>query len=749
MTSTTTSLQFIEHCPVPVALFDNNLCLLIASNNWFNHFKQDKENSNGKLYAQLLPKHATSLKNIIEKNLGTLEIKKGQDYFYNDNEEIQWLKYETQPWIDENGIVNGILLYLEDITKLKEYEKIPVFLEETNRVTQTGTWFFDIDNETLEWSADTKKIYEVPNDFVPDPTSALKLLKEEMHVKKLVKNINNAVSKGNPIDQEVQIITPNNKEKWIRITGKTVKEGDRSVIYGICQDINDKKTTESRLTISERDRKNSKRALDKNKQLFTSIFNSTFQFTGFLNIKGKVIDINEPALNIGGLKVEDVINKYFWDTFWWQDSEKEQKKLKNNFKKAVKGEFIRYEAKILDKNKETIYIDFSLKPVLDNKNRVNFLIAEGRVIQEMVEARKKLKESEKLHRTLLELSPTGLVLNDAMSGEFLDMNESFKAAIGYSDRELLKMNHLDTVPPEDKKKELRALKEVLDNGRYGPYEGRYVSKNNELVPALITRVLITNSAGRKLIWSVIQDISHIKEKEEELMEVINVASEQNNRLLNFAHIVSHNLRSHASNFSMLIELLGIEDDIFKKVEIIEMLNSASKKMLETIANLNEIIAINTNLNIKTQVANLNDEINEAFTNISELMKNNFVEVENNIPDDLNIKVVKAYLESILLNIFTNAIKYKAPNRYPKIKIDYEKIKGYLVLTIEDNGLGVDLKKHGHKLFGMYKTFHGNRDARGIGLFITKNQIEAMKGKIEAESEPGKGTKFKIYFNENY
>ena len=390
-----------------------------------------------------------------------------------------------------------------------------------------------------------------------------------------------------------------------------------------------------------------------------------------------------------------------------------------------------------------------MKPVFDEKKRVNFLIAEGRIIQEMVEARKKLKESEKLHKTLLELSPTGLVLNDALSGEFLDMNNSFKNSTGYTTQELLKMTHLDVVPKDEKNKELRALKEVLNNGKYGPYEGHYLNKNNELVPTLNTRVLITNSSGRKLIWSVIQDITHIKEKEEELLEVINVASEQNNRLLNFAHIVSHNLRSHASNFSMLIELLGVEEDVFKKVEIIEMLNSASSNMLETIANLNEIIAINTNLNIKTETVNLKEEIDEAFTNISELIKGTFTEVENNIPENVNINVVKAYLESILLNIFTNAIKYKAPKRYPKITINCEHVKGFTILSVTDNGLGIDLEKHGHKLFGMYKTFHGNRDARGIGLFITKNQIEAMKGKIEAESELDKGTTFKIYFNENY
>ena len=59
-------------------------------------------------------------------------------------------------------------------------------------------------------------------------------------------------------------------------------------------------------------------------------------------------------------------------------------------------------------------------------------------------------------------------------------------------------------------------------------------------------------------------------------------------------------------------------------------------------------------------------------------------------------------------------------------------------------MGIDLEKYGEKLFGLYKTFHGNKDARGIGLFISKNQIEAMNGKIEVESKLNIGTTFKIH-----
>jgi signal transduction histidine kinase len=81
------------------------------------------------------------------------------------------------------------------------------------------------------------------------------------------------------------------------------------------------------------------------------------------------------------------------------------------------------------------------------------------------------------------------------------------------------------------------------------------------------------------------------------------------------------------------------------------------------------------------------------------------------------------------------------NRDSYVTVSSENIGDYLKIIIQDNGLGIDMKRHGNKIFGMYKTFHKNADARGIGLFITKNQIEAMGGRIEVESEEGKGTTF--------
>jgi signal transduction histidine kinase len=97
-------------------------------------------------------------------------------------------------------------------------------------------------------------------------------------------------------------------------------------------------------------------------------------------------------------------------------------------------------------------------------------------------------------------------------------------------------------------------------------------------------------------------------------------------------------------------------------------------------------------------------------------------------------------------LLSNAIKYRSPNRKLQIRIKSYLKDGGTWLEFTDNGLGINMKVHGHKLFGLRKTFHDNPDAKGFGLFITKSQIEAVGGMIYAESTQDRGTTFFVKFN---
>jgi signal transduction histidine kinase len=191
----------------------------------------------------------------------------------------------------------------------------------------------------------------------------------------------------------------------------------------------------------------------------------------------------------------------------------------------------------------------------------------------------------------------------------------------------------------------------------------------------------------------------------------------------------------------------MEDPITEdeRKEMMGHLKTVSNSLDETLHNLYEVISIQNNINLVFVPLNLNEYITKAIGVLNEQVTQKGAIINNYTKADATVRYNPAYLESILLNFISNAVKYSHPERKPVITIDcfYENNKP--VLTIADNGVGIDLKRFGDKLFGMYKTFHGNADARGIGLFISKNQIDFMGGKVEVESQLNIGSTFKIYF----
>lgn len=240
------------------------------------------------------------------------------------------------------------------------------------------------------------------------------------------------------------------------------------------------------------------------------------------------------------------------------------------------------------------------------------------------------------------------------------------------------------------------------------------------------------------------DITEKKEKELQLEQTIDLVSEQNSRLSNFAYIVSHNLRTHTGNLEVLIDFIeNAETEEEQKIEF-EYLKSVSSQLSETILHLNEVLSIQTSINSNLKSINLFLFAEKARNTLLLQIEEKNALIENLIPDDLVIDYNPAYMESILYNFISNALKYSHPLRQPVIKLSCIQQNKNLILSISDNGMGINLNRFKSDIFGMYKTFHGNKNARGIGLFITKNQIEAMGGKVEVKSIENEGTTFNIF-----
>ena len=239
------------------------------------------------------------------------------------------------------------------------------------------------------------------------------------------------------------------------------------------------------------------------------------------------------------------------------------------------------------------------------------------------------------------------------------------------------------------------------------------------------------------------DISEQKEKEIELAKMLEIVNTQNSKLLNFAHIVSHNLRTHSGNIKSLLELH--KEDLLSDEDTLGNLQIVSDELFSTIENLNDLVSIYTEKENNMQQLKVNSFIDKVLDVLHDSIKLKNIQVLNYVPNSVAVVAIPAYLESIMLNLVTNAIKYSDPNKESKIIFTTESNDNFVVLNVKDNGLGIDLNKHKDSIFGLYKTFHENNDARGVGLYLTKNQIENMGGKIEVESTQYFGSTFKIYF----
>jgi len=247
------------------------------------------------------------------------------------------------------------------------------------------------------------------------------------------------------------------------------------------------------------------------------------------------------------------------------------------------------------------------------------------------------------------------------------------------------------------------------------------------------------------IRGVFQDIDEEKLKTLNLQKTSDIIASQNSRLFNFAHIVSHNLRSHTSNLSLIVQLIEDLKSVEEKLELIGSIKDISESLNTTIEHLNDIVTIQTKTNQNKTIVSFENTLQIVLKSIKHIIMKSNTKIDVNFSEVQSIKYIPAYMESILLNLVTNAIKYKHKNRDAIIKLKTYIENNKTILEVTDNGQGIDMDRFGKKLFGMYNTFHYNEDAVGIGLFITKNQIESLNGEIFVESEVGKGTTFKIQF----
>ena len=242
------------------------------------------------------------------------------------------------------------------------------------------------------------------------------------------------------------------------------------------------------------------------------------------------------------------------------------------------------------------------------------------------------------------------------------------------------------------------------------------------------------------------DIDSIKRKEFELQQLTKELLKKNGELEKFAYITSHNLRAPVVNLKSLTEMHAAGDLPEElEAEINSKIQQSVRQLDNTLNDLVEIVSSKSGEQITNESLNLSIELDQIVTSIENQIQSSEAIIETDFSEVEHINFPKRYLISVLLNLLTNAIKYRSPERPLVISIKTYIEKDYTVLSFSDNGIGINMQKFGHKVFGLYQRFHNNIDGKGLGLYIIKSQIEAMDGKIEVQSAENEGTTFRISF----
>ena len=220
---------------------------------------------------------------------------------------------------------------------------------------------------------------------------------------------------------------------------------------------------------------------------------------------------------------------------------------------------------------------------------------------------------------------------------------------------------------------------------------------------------------------------------------------QNKQLEDFAHITSHNLRAPIANLKALMQMHNEAAVQQEKDLYLGMVHEVIKKIDETLNDLVEVVQIRKDVNVEKEKLLFAERLQKVMDVLLVDIETSNIRITYDFDEEPVIEYSRVYLDSILQNFITNAIRYRSSEHTPAVHLQTWRENDNIMMSVEDNGVGIDMERFGNKLFGFRNTFHKNKDAKGIGLFITKTQVEAMGGSIRAESHPGEGTKFIITF----
>lgn len=339
---------------------------------------------------------------------------------------------------------------------------------------------------------------------------------------------------------------------------------------------------------------------------------------------------------------------------------------------------------------------------------------------------------------LLESAPDAILVYDT-NQQIVLSNLQAENVFGYTKQELTGMSIGKLVPFKEIDEEpfSHPSKLTLFNGQ----QRRVFTAQKKDGTMFSAEINTSLNTKERTVTVTVRDIT-----EREIMT--NTLVKQNKLLESFTQMASHDLRGPVGNLQSLLDLYAMEESEQEKAFLIATFKKVVGNLTGTLDELLELINLNHEESNKRTRLNFETVFSKITASFGPEIKELNAEVSANFMQAPDIQYSSVYLESIMQNLLSNALKYRSPERIPRIHFESMLVNGQTVLKVSDNGRGIDMEVNGDQVFGFLQTFHSNPDAKGLGLFLTKKHVESMGGEITVDSKVGMGTTFQVVFNKS-